>query len=146
MKKQTILKSLLILLPILAVGLATTTDSVLVFDTLSGVAEYYSYFDLVPVVNLQMLPPLAAMLSLVSGIIAVIYMAKKKEWCLKGILGTTFVSACLVAIPIVQQGEVRVVPNVGLPIFMIIDCLVAYYILKHPDKAEEKKAPRLKKK
>ena len=62
MKKRAILKSLLILLPILAVGLATTGDSVLVFDAQSGVTEYYSYFDLIPDTGLQMLPPLAAML------------------------------------------------------------------------------------
>jgi hypothetical protein len=36
MKKRVIFKSLLILLPVLAVGLATTQNSVTVFDTVTG--------------------------------------------------------------------------------------------------------------
>lgn len=139
MKKQTLLKSLLILLPILAVGLATTPDSVIVFDSVSGAVEYYSYFEPIPVTNLQMLPSLAAMLSLVSGILAAIWMVKKKAWCLKGIVGVAMASACAAVIPTVQQATFKAVPNVGLPIFMIINCLVAYHFLKHPEKKEEKK-------
>lgn len=147
MKKQTLVKSLLILMPILAVGLATTGDSVIVFDSVSGVTEYYSYFDLIPVESMRTLPSLAAMLSVVSGILAAIWMVKKKEWCLKGIVGVAMASACLAVIPTIQQATFKAVPNVGLPIFMIINCLVAYHLVKHPEKKEEKKAPRrLKKK
>ena len=142
MKKQAIVKSLLILLPILAVGLATTGDSVIVFDSVTGVTEYYSYFDLIPVESVRTLPSLAAMLSLLCGILAAVWMVKKKEWCLKGILGTAMASACAAVIPTVQQATYKAVPNVGLPIFMIIQCLIAYHFLKHPEKTEEKKAPR----
>ena len=52
MKKKVLLQSLLIVLPILAVGLATTTNSVTVFNTLTGETQYYSYFDVLPVTNL----------------------------------------------------------------------------------------------
>lgn len=142
MKKQTILKSLLILLPILAVGLATTRDSVLVFDTVSGITEYYSYFDMIPTENLQAVPATAAMLSLVSGVLGAMYILKKREWCLTGILVAALGSSCAAVVPTVQQGVVRVVPNVGLPIFMLINCLVAYHFLKHPEKKEEKKIQR----
>ena len=142
MKKQTLVKSLLILLPILAVGLATTRDSVIVFNTATGVTEYYSYFDLAPLSNLQMLPPLAAMLSLVSGVCAAVWLATKKEWSLKGIFGTSFAAATAAGIPVMIQETVRMVPNVALPIFMIVQCLVAYHFIKHPEKAEAKKEPR----
>lgn len=142
MKKQTLIKSLLILLPVLAVGLATTGDSVIVFDSLAGVTEYYSYFEMAPETQWQTLPPLAAMLAAISGILAAVYMVKKKKWCLRGIVGTTMASACAAVIPVVQQGDVRMVPNVGLPIFMMVNCLVAYHFLKHPEKTEEKKPPR----
>ena len=30
----------------------------------------------------------------------------------------------------------------ALPIFMIVQCLIAYHYIKHPVKTEEKKAPR----
>ena len=142
MKKQTLVKSLLILLPILAVGLATTRDSVIVFDTATGVTEYYSYFDLAPLEKLQMLPPLAAMLSFASGICAAVWLATKKDWSLKGIFGTSFAAATAAGIPVMIQETVRMVPNVGLPIFMIIQCLIAYHYIKHPAEAEDKKAPR----
>ena len=146
MKKRAILKSLLILLPILAVGLATTGDSVLVFDAQAGVTEYYSYFDLVPVTNLQMLPPLAAMMSLVSGVLAAVWLVKKKEWSLEAIFWCSIIAACVASIPTVMQGTVKVVPNVGLPLFMVINWLVAGYIRKHPEQKEEKKpARRIKK-
>ena len=146
MKKRAILKSLLILLPILAVGLATTGDSVLVFDVHSGVTEYFSYFDLIPVTNLQMLPPLAAMLSLVAGIVGAVYLVKKKDWCLKVIFWTSLAAACAASVPTVTQGDIKVVPNVGLPLFMVINWLVASYIQKHPEKKEEKKSARRLKK
>ena len=146
MKKRAILKSLLILLPILAVGLATTGDSVLVFDVHSGVTEYYPYFDLIPDTGLQMLPPLAAMLSLVAGICGAVYLVKKKDWSLKVIFWASLAAACAASVPTVMQGDLKMVPNVGLPLFMVINWLVASYIQKHPEKKEEKKpARRLKK-
>jgi len=142
MKKQTLVKSLLILLPVLAVGLATTGDSVIVFDSVTGVTEYYSYFDLAPLERLQMLPPLAGMLSFVSGILAAVWLVTKKGWSLKGIFGTSFAAATVAGIPVMLQGAVRMVPNVGLPIFMIVQCLLAYHYIKHPEKAQEKETPR----
>ena len=146
MKKQVMLKSLLILLPILAVGLATTGDSVLVFDGQTGVTEYYSYFDLIPVTSLQVLPPLAAMMSLVSGILAAVWLVKKKEWSLEAIFWCSIIAACAASIPTVMQGDILVVPNVGLPIFMVVNWLVAGHIRKHSEQKEEKKpACRLKK-
>ena len=146
MKKQAVLKSLLILLPILAVGLATTGDSVLVFDAQSGVTEYYSYFDLVPTANLQLLPPLAAMLSLVAGICGAVYLVKKKAWSLKAIFWCSLIAACVASVPTVMQSDLKMVPNAGLPLFMVINWLVASYIQKHPEKKEEKKpARRIKK-
>ena len=146
MKKQTLMKALLILLPILAVGLATTTDSVTVFDSVAGTTEYYSYFDLIPVEGLQMLPPFAATLSLISGILAAVYLAKKSLRCLKGAGYTAFAAAVAACIPVMIRGEVLVVPNVGLPIFMIGQYLVTYFAAKMPQQTgENKKNPRLKK-
>ena len=145
MKKKALLKSLLILLPILAVGLATTKDSVIAFDAAAGITEYYSYFDLIPGSDLQMLPPVAALLSAVCGICAAIYMARKKESMLKNMVGASFAAATVAVIPVLVQSRLKVVPNVGLPILMIVECLVAYHFLKNSEKPEEKKkAPKLK--
>ena len=143
MKKQTMMKILLILLPIMAVGLATTTDSVMVFDSVAGTTEYYSYFEPLTVGSLQMLTPLAGVLGLASGILAGIYLAAKKGWCLKVIVGTAFCSATVAVLPILLQSDVKIIPNVGVPIFMMVECLVAYLMMKMPAQQEKKQAPRL---
>ena len=142
MKKNTILKSLLILFPVLAVGLATTPDSVLVFDTLTAETQYFSYFDVLPVQNMQMVPPMAALLSALSGILAAVYLAKKKFNVLKASGYVAVASACLAAIPVVVRGDVMVLPNVALPIFMLMQYVVST-MMKKAEKEEPKKNKRL---
>jgi len=131
--KGLLQKVFLILLPVLAIGLATTRDSVVVFSSQTGVTEYYSYFDLMPNSNLQMLPPLAALLCIVCGLFAVVYLISGKRRNLKGIVATSFCGATLAIIPVTLREEVLVVPNVGLPLLLIVDCLLAYYMYKHSD-------------
>ena len=146
MKKKALVKSLLILLPVLAVGLATTMDSVIVFDAAAGITSYYSYFDLIPVTSLQNLPPLAGLLCAVCGIYAVVYLVRKKTWSLKAVVITSLAAATAAVIPVMIQGDVKVVPNVGLPIIMTVEYLVSCHFLKNPEKAEEaKKVTKLKK-
>lgn len=143
MKKQAFLKSFLILLPVLAVGLATTGDSVVVLDTQTGSVEHYAYFDMLPLETVAAIPALAGTLSGLAGILGIMHFANRKGWCLKGILWVSLFSACAASIPIVMQGVVRVMPNVGLPVFMLVNCLIAHILLKDSEKAVGKKAPRL---
>ena len=146
MKKQMLLKSVLILLPVLAVGLATTADSVMVFDSVAGTTEYYSYFDLLPHGAFRLVTPLAAVLCLAAGILAAVYLGKKSQKCLKG-LGIVSMAAAIVAVvPILLSGDVKIVPNVGLPIFMLAEYAFAYYHQKKGDseKSQEKLSPRRK--
>lgn len=143
MKKQTMQKVFLVLLPILAVGLATTRDSVTVLDTRAGVTEFYSYFEMLPEGALRMLTPLAAVLSLASGVLAGLYAAVSKEWAVKGVFGTAFCAATAAALPILMRGDILVVPNVFFPILMGAECILAYVMRKKPAKQEEEKAPRL---
>lgn len=146
-KKQAILKSFLILLPVLAVGLATTGNSVMVFDSTAGTTAYYAYFEVLPVAQYQMLPPLAATLSVVAGILAAVYLLNKKTGTLKASYILALIAAGVAVLPIVSTGDVRVIPNVGLPILMLTHYALAYYMAKNEAKFnEEKKAPRLQKK
>jgi len=148
MKKRAVLQSLLILFPILAVALATTPDSVTVFDTVTKQVQVFSYFDLIPESNLQMLPPLAALSSAVSGILAAVYLGKKKQAFLKGTGYAAVTSATLAAIPVVMQNQIMVIPNVGLPIFMVMQFGVSYYLQKKelevPQKIEGKRLSKRK--
>ena len=146
MKKRVFVQSLLILLPVLAVGLATTQNSVTVFDTVSGVTQYYSYFDLLPVTNLQMIPPLSALCSAASGILAAIYLVKKNPRVLKASGYTAIASASLAAIPTVMRQAVMVIPHVGLPIFMVLHYICCSMLPKveaaaQPEKTKHKRLP-----
>ena len=147
MKKKVILKVLLIVFPILAVGLATTVNSVTVFNTVTGETQYFSYFDVLPVANLQMITPLAALLAALSGILAAAHMATKRQSLLKAVAYAALASAAVAAIPMVLREEILVIPNVGLPIFMMIEYCIGYFLGKEPDEKnvkikKTKKAPK----
>ena len=146
MKKNVIFKALLIVFPILAVGLATTMNSVTVFNTVTGETQYFSYFDVLPVTNLQMVTPLAALLAAVSGIVAAAYMATKRHVLLKVVSYSALASAVVVAIPMLVREEFIVLPNVGLPIFMMAEYCIGYMLGKeNPEKEKKGKNRKLKK-
>lgn len=144
MKKSTLARLFLMLLPMAAVGLATTANSVTVFDTQTGQAAYHSYFTLVEVGALPMAAPTAAMLSLVSGILAAVYLGAKKQGCLKAIVWTGFLAGTFAVLPILANGQTKVVPNVLLPIMMLVEAGLAYTMSKKPQTVEPAEAPRLK--
>ena len=141
MNKRVLLLSLLMVLPILAVGLATTGDSVMLFDTVTGETGYYSYFDILPVAKLSMLTPLAALLAAASGIAAAVYMVRKKNGVLKAAGYLALVSAGLAAIPNVLRDQVLVMPNVILPILMMLEYVVCYYLGKMTQAQKEPENP-----
>ena len=145
MKKTIFMKVLLIAFPVLAVGLATTVNSVTVFDTVTSQTQYFSYFNELPVENLKMVLPLTGMLALISGVLAVVYLAKKNLNMLKAAGYAALASSCLAAVPMMVRGDVLVIPNVGLPIFMVLEYLVAY-LLEKDEKAREEKLPKARKK
>lgn len=149
MKKKALIRSLLILLPVLAVGLATTADSVTVFDTVTKQTQYFSYFDILPVKNLQMVTPVAALLAAASGILAALYLSGKKENVLKAVGYLALASACAAGIPPILREEIMVIPNVALPIFMILQYFVSSYVGKLQAQGSEtvekqKRLPRRK--
>ena len=68
---------------------------------------------------------------------------KKNRKMLKGIVGCSFCAATLAVLPIMLHGDVVIVPNVGLPIFTMGDCFLAYMMLKKPQFEEESRHQRL---
>lgn len=145
MKKRVFMKSILILLPVLAVGLATTGNSVVVFDSLAGTTQYFSYFDLLPVESLQLVTVLAAILCLVAGILAVVCVITKKDRLMNSVMWISFVATIIAVIPVIMKGDIKVAPNVGVPIFMFLEYGLAYSLAKNAEKeAERQPVPRLK--
>ena len=145
MKNLNWKKIALLLMPVLSVGLATTVDSVTVFDSAAGTTSFYSYFDLIPDSNFAMLMPLSAILSAVCGVLAAIELVKKNNKMLKAIAGCSFCAATMAVLPIMLRGDVAVIPNVGLPVFMMVEWLISYMMVKQPQMEKETKTQRLKK-
>lgn len=141
MKKKVLMKVFLVLLPAMAVLLATTGDSVKVYDIPAGTVQNYSYFDILPVQNMQMITPLAAMLAVVALALALIYVITNKRGCLKGVFYTACASTCAAAAPNLLRQDVMVMPNVLLPILMAILAVLANFAGKKP--GEKTTGPRL---
>lgn len=141
MKKNVLRKVFLVLLPAMAVMLATTQDSVAVYDIPAGTVETYSYFSILPVANLQMITPLAAMLAVVACALAVGYVVTGKQWCIQGVLYAACVSTCAAACPNLIRGDIMVMPNVVFPVLMAVLCFLAHMARKQPD--EKPAAARL---
>ena len=141
MKKKVLMKVFLLLLPAMAVLLVTTADSVKVYDVSAGTVANYSYFDLLPVQNLQMIAVLAAMLAVAALVLALIYVITGKQRCRKGVFYTAFASTCAAAAPNMFRQDVMVVPNVMLPILMAILAFLAYAAGKN--KEDKPTGPRL---
>lgn len=145
MRKQILIKSMFLLLPVLAVGLATTRDSVMVFDPASGSTEYFSYFDQLPVAQFQMLLPLVGMLCAVVGILAVIYLVSKKKRFLRASCFVALAASAMAVLPMVIAADVKVVPNVGVPVLMFVHYVMAYHCSGEGQKQfQEKEGRRLK--
>lgn len=130
MNKQKILKLLLIVLPVMAVLLATTVDSVMVFDSNAGSVQYYSYFSLIPGLGVQMVLPLAAILCIVTTVLAVAAVALKKNGFVTAVKWTAFAAATAAVLPVVFRGETVVVPNVLLPVLMLGEFVAAFLLNK----------------
>ncbi len=143
MNKQLLTKIFLILLPAMAVVLATTGDSVMVYDKAAETTSYASYFVPVNAGGLTLLPPLAAILAIVTTVLGIVYAITRKNWCIRGVIATGFVSATAATVPVLMQGEMLVVPNPMLPILMLAACAVAVYASKKPAEEKVKHGPRL---
>ena len=141
MKKNVLMKVFLVLLPAMAVVLATTRDSVKVFDTSAGTVENYSYFSILPVQNMQMITVLAAMLAVAALVLALIYAATGKQGCLKGVFYSACASTCAAAAPNLLRQDVMVMPNVLLPILMVVLGFLAHTAGKNRE--DKPTGPRL---
>ncbi len=144
MNKQIMPKVFLVLLPMMAVVLATTGDSVMIFDAATQTTTYASYFTPVSVGGLTLLPPLAAILTVVTTALAAIYAVATKHWAIRGVIAVSFVAAMSATAPVLMSGETTVVPNALLPILMLITTGLAAWLSKKPAEAVEKHGPRLK--
>ena len=136
MNKKRIKTIFLVLLPILAAGMAVNPGSVMLYDAAQDKMSACSYFALLPEGNFQIATVLAGILTCLSGGLAITYLVGKKASVAKAIVYISLAGASLAAIPILINSPIRVLPNVGVPILLVAQAVVAYFV---PEKKTENK-------
>lgn len=142
--KTVFTKILLAVLPFMAAILATTGDSVRIVNTLTGEMTTASYFEVLPSGSLQMAPHMAGICAVLAIAFAAIFLGAKKDWALKWTKWASFCGACFAVLPMFVKGETLMVPNVGVPILLMLEFLLAAAAKKMDLRSEKQKhGPRL---
>lgn len=141
MKNQKLYRGALIVLPVLAMMVAGSANSVMVYSAAVETTAYCSYLTLIEDITTGICLPMAALCCGVGITLGVVYCVGKKEKWLKMIFGVSFAAALLAVLPILMEKDVKILPNVMVPIAMSANCLIAY-VLDHKPKTVEKKKDR----
>lgn len=151
MKKPDWKRLLLVALAALAVFICFMPNSVTVYTLPQDGAEpvapvYCAYFTLVEDVDWAISLPFAAVCACVCLMLAGIYAVIKKNGLLTAIKWTAMLSAVLaVVLVLVKNDTVQMVPNMIVPIAMLVQCALAHYLGKSGQSAARKtSAKRLK--
>ena len=132
MNKKTMMYVLLVLFAVLAVYVAFLPSGVAVYD-MTQVAEptYCTYFNFMEDVNFSGTLPLAAVGACLTLISAGIFVVLKKVNLLSFIKMVSMAGSILAVVPVLAKDpETLLVPNVLLPMAMIGEYVVAYYLEK----------------
>jgi len=138
MKKKTIFNCFLALIPVAAFFMATTGDSVAVYDIAAQEVYKLSYFAPVVGASYAFLTPLAGWLTVVTAVLALVMILGKKAGCLPWLKWLSLVAACVAVAPMLLQGNMRVVPNFFLPLLMMVEYLLCMFAGKADRVAPEK--------
>ena len=132
MNKKTMMYVLLVLFAVLAVYVAFMPSGVTVYDmTQMTEPTYCTYFNYMEDVNFSGTLPLAALGACLTLVTAGIYVAIKKFQMLSFIKMVSMVVSILAVVPVLAKDpETLLVPNVLLPIAMLGEYVVAYYLEK----------------
>jgi hypothetical protein len=143
-KKQTLILIALILIPLIAVAIAISPGSVMVFQnqTLTTI----SFAEPLEGVDFGWCAPVALILTYVLFAAVVIYALTKKQTVLKIVRGVGFVAMSLVALPIIVRSEVLIVPNAFVGMLLAAHWLISHFTLRsmNPKQEEKPKGKRLK--
>lgn len=132
MKKIKWMPVLLIVFAVIAVYVACMPTGVAVYDLAQSKEPFYcTYFNLIENVNFSIALPLAALGAGMTLMTAGIYLVVKKFNMLSFIKLVSMVTSIMAVVPIlVKDPVITLVPNMLLPIAMIGEYVVAYYMEK----------------
>ena len=130
--KKKLLPVLLIVFAVIAVYVAAMPNGVAVYDLAQSKEAFYcTYFNLLENVNFSISLPLAALGACMNLMTAGIYIVVKKPNMLSAIKLVSIVSSIMAVVPIlVKDPVITLVPNMLLPIALLADYVVAYYLEK----------------
>lgn len=137
MKKETALLIALLLLPLLAVGIAVSPASVTVIQ--DQTLTTMSFAQTVDGSAFGWCAPVALLMTYGIFASAVIYALTKKPFWLKAIRAVSFLAMFLAVLPIIVQDEIRIIPNVMVGIALGAQWAAAHFAIKKSGKQEEKK-------
>ena len=132
MKKIKWLPVLLVVFAVIAVYVASMPAGVAVYDLAQSKEPFYcTYFNLLEDVSFSFTLPLAAMGACMTLMTAGIYVVVKKSNMLSFIKLVSLITSILAVVPVlVKDPVILLVPNMLLPIVMIGEYVVAYYMEK----------------
>ena len=144
MKKQTLILIALILIPLIAVAIAISPGSVMVFQ--NQTLTTMSFAEPLEGVDFGWCAPVALILTYVLFAAVVIYALTKKQPVLRIVRGVGFVAMSLVALPIIARSEVLIVPNAFVGMLLAAHWLISHFTLRsmNPKQEEKPKGKRLK--
>ena len=128
--KKKITKILLCMLPLMALILATTGDSVHLVNMTTGEKIAGSYFTMLGDSPVAVCPVLAATCSVVSFVAAVIWLYVKKYGVLRVSCWASFAGACLAVFPMEGRGQFMLLPNVLFPILLMFHFILCAFSKK----------------
>ena len=135
MKKSTLLRAALVLLPLLVVAVAAGPNGATVIH--AGTADMTTWFQMIPEYDWGWCLPVAGMMNYALFVLSVGYLLLKKHWYVKWIRGLAFTALCLTALPVVIQTDVKVIANVRGMCLLAAEYFVAQIIVKEQVAAAE---------
>ena len=135
MKKQALILLALIVIPLIAVAIAISPDSVMVFQDQTMITM--SFAEPCEGVDFGWCAPVALILTYVLFAAVVIYALTKKQLVLKIVRGIGFVAMSLVALPILARSEILIVPNAFVGILLAAHWLISHFTLRSMDPKKE---------
>ena len=144
MDKLKIKRIALVLLPMIATMLAGMGTSVAVYAPGAEVA-YCSFFTYIEDVPSSIAMPFAILAGAATFGMALLYQVKKTAFWVKSMVVCSMACATLSVLPLILRTEVYMIPNMWVPILMLVTCLLANYEAKHPQEESKPKGKRLEK-
>ena len=134
MNKKKILPIALIVLPLVAMMIAFLPNAVKYLHP-DGQIEYMTYFGMVEGVKTGVCMPATVIAVGICIFFAMSYTFSHKGYWLKAISGPSFAAALLAVMPFLTPDEIKVMPNLIVPIAMLIEWLIAYVLGKDVENA-----------